>query len=160
MRIIDWSSDVCSSDLLRRRGCRSRDPVVSRPARSGPRGRQFDLRDDDDRFHGVPCLPRPRGGQRAHQPLTPSPWIPWDSKNSRKKVQQRDFFGNQSPYSVVSLSSSGNRPPAALLSNIGPCRFPSPPPTPVRALFPSGMITRRKTNTEFTQNILALMTNF
>src|SRR3546814_17014593 len=80
MRISDWSSDVCSSDL---------------------------------------CLPRPRGGQRAHQPLTPSPWIPWDSKNSRKKVQQRDFFGNQSPYSVVSLSSSGHRPPAALLSNIG-----------------------------------------
>src|SRR3546814_4006396 len=37
------------------------------------------------------------------------------------------FFGNLSPALVVSHSSSGHRPPAALLSNIGPARIPSPP---------------------------------
>lgn len=37
------------------------------------------------------------------------------------------FFGNLSNISVVSHSSSGHRPPAALLSNIGPARIPSPP---------------------------------
>src|SRR3546814_18296238 len=37
------------------------------------------------------------------------------------------FFGNLSPALVVFHSSSGHRPPAALLSNIGPARIPSPP---------------------------------
>lgn len=42
-------------------------------------------------------------------------------------MQAAIFFGNLFVRPVVSYSSSGHRPPAALLSNIGPARLPSPP---------------------------------
>src|SRR3546814_15167219 len=49
-------------------------------------------------------------------------------KSCEKNFMPAIFFGNLSPALVVSHSSSGHRPPAALLSNIGPARIPSPPP--------------------------------
>jgi hypothetical protein len=44
------------------------------------------------------------------------------------------FFGNLSDIWLVSRSSSDHRPPAALLSNIGPARIPSPPLEARRAI--------------------------
>src|SRR3546814_6391459 len=44
-------------------------------------------------------------------------------KSCEKNFMPAIFFGKLSPALVVSHSSSGHRPPAALLSNIGPARI-------------------------------------
>src|SRR3546814_14304951 len=72
MRISDWSSDVCSSDLLRQRvqgrvqgGWRSRISAWRAEDRSEPRGRQ---RRDRGAAHGHLRLDRPEDGGALHPP--------------------------------------------------------------------------------------------
>src|SRR3546814_14589389 len=70
MRISDWSSDVCSSDLVRR-------AAVSRPTQRSPSIQSTDIRDDHEDAFGRPrCGPQPHriclGGrpQPDHAPGT------------------------------------------------------------------------------------------
>src|SRR3546814_2426857 len=53
MRISDWSSDVCSSDLVR-------SAAVSRPTQRSPSIQSKDIRDDHEDAFGRPrCGPQP-----------------------------------------------------------------------------------------------------
>jgi entericidin A len=76
-----------------------------------------------------------------------------------KFLQLRSFFGNLSNNSVVSRSSSGYRPPAALLSNIGPARIPSPPLEACRAILHQDLVRGEKM-TGFRAILLALLAGF
>jgi entericidin A len=69
------------------------------------------------------------------------------------------FLRNLLPLSVVSRSSSGHRPPAALLSNIGPARIPSPPLEARRAILHHSLVRGEKM-TGFRAILLALLASF
>src|SRR3546814_5756438 len=69
MRISDWSSDVCSSDLLAERQAQRQErvEVVDRQAEGGQRrgdrdaeGEQGDQQQHGDDDHGRPSVPTPR----------------------------------------------------------------------------------------------------
>src|SRR3546814_10593166 len=70
MRISDWSSDVCSSDLIPRRSALGRDRI-SRPRRSRPSAllRVFEFPSGGGGTHPLPTLPlkgrASSGGLRA-----------------------------------------------------------------------------------------------
>lgn len=77
-----------------------------------------------------------------------------DEKNFATAI----FFWNLSAAPVVFHSSSGHRPPAALLSNIGPARIPSPPSKACRAILHH--ILRGRNMTSYRAILLALMASF
>ena len=70
------------------------------------------------------------------------------------------FFGNLSRWWAVSPSSSGHRPPAALLSNIGPVRIPSPPPLEARRAILHPFLKKVREVTSVRAIILVLMASF
>src|SRR3546814_16312418 len=71
MRISDWSSDVCSSDL--RRGLARRHPRVSPPRRRAHRGRH--LRTERAGRAALPARrPRQLDDLQDRQPATRPPW--------------------------------------------------------------------------------------
>src|SRR3546814_2735928 len=99
MRISDWSSDVCSSDLhvpRRRAACRGRGPAAGAEApaqddrrpravlRQGGQDRAYppDGRDADDLRPGAPCLVVPAGlGAGADRGCTEAPAAAWSEEH-------------------------------------------------------------------------------
>jgi entericidin A len=78
------------------------------------------------------------------------------AKKDPKKIHRAIFFGNLSHIWLVSLSSSDHRPPAALLSNIGPARISLPPLESVPGHFASHP-ERFEKMTSFRAIILAIL---